>query len=304
MNRSHFPPVDTHFVQSKHVRQTFKIQVMQPPQPRLDTQRFPVVYATDGNFTFDLFKGICWPMQASKHELPPFILVAIGYPGDSPVSGELLRGRDLAFPGCPDYLNGFTFLWDDVLLPEEGAKRFGGAEDFQKFIGDELIPLIDDKYGTLRGDRTYFGHSLGGGFGLFTLFTQTHLFRRYIVSSPTLTYHGVTPVGTRYDNHDFMLRRARDFIASGASLDGIRLHMSVGGEEEFDPVVANWQFTSSFYRMATLMKGAAIPGLQLTSEVFAGRTHTTVWPDAVIHGIRAVLGNSMTSEPAAAASHR
>jgi hypothetical protein len=38
------------------------------------------------------------------------------------------------------------------------------------------------------------------------------------------------------------------------------------------------------------MKAAAIPGLEFTSEAFSGETHTTVWPIAFMHGIRAVFG--------------
>jgi hypothetical protein len=275
-----------------YVCQTFKIQVMRPPQRRVETRRFPVVYVTDGNAVFDIFKGISRLIQSSECESPPFILVAIGYPGDSPCAGHLLRGRDLTFPGCPNYFNGLQRLseWEGVVTPEAGTRDFSGAEDFQRFLGEELIPFIDEKYEALPGDRTYFGHSMGGGFGLFTLFTQKSLFRNYICSSPTLIYHGVTPNGTRYEHHDFLLQRTREFIATSNSLNGIRLYLSVGSEEQFEPIIANWQFTSSFYRMIALLAEAAIPGLTLMSEVLMSETHTTVWPIAFTHGVQAVFG--------------
>jgi hypothetical protein len=41
-----------------------------------------------------------------------------------------------------------------------------------------------------------------------------------------------------------------------------------------------------------LLKAAGIPGLELTTEVFSGERHMTVWPFAFIHGIRAVLGSN------------
>jgi uncharacterized protein len=290
--RKYFPPVETHLLRSKYVAQTFQIQVMQPPQRTGETRKFPVVYVTDGNAWFDALKGISALIQWSECESPPFILVAIGYPSDSPFAGDLLRGRDLTFAGCPNFFSGLQlpWQWEGLLVPEEGTKDFCGGEDFQRFIGEELIPWIDEKYKTLPGDRTYFGHSAGGGFGLFTLFTQTHLFRNYIVSSPTVNYHGVTPNGTRYETHDFMLQRARSFMASTKSLDGIKLYMSVGTEEEFEPLIANWQFTSSFYRMAALLRAAAIPGLGLMTEAFPGETHATVWSVAYTHGVQAVFG--------------
>ncbi|MDB6009724.1 MAG: alpha/beta hydrolase [Gammaproteobacteria bacterium] len=296
----YFPAVETHTLRSTHVSQTFQIQVMRPPQIRGKTRRVPVVYVTDGNAAFDMCKGISWLMQGSERESPPFILVAIGYPGDSPCAGALLRGRDFSFPGCPDYLSGLEVLseWEGIHTPEEGQKSFCGAEDFQRFLAEELIPFIDGKYETVRGDCTYFGHSMGGSFGLFTLFTQPELFRRYVLSSPAISYHGQTPNGAHYEKRDFLLQRARDFVASGKTLDGICLYMSVGTQEQFEPLIANWEFTSGFYRLTALLRKAAIPGLTLMTEALVGESHTTSWPIAFTHGIQAVFGTRMISNGA------
>ena len=295
--QSYFPAVETHLIRSKHVPQSFRIQVMQPPRQRGEIRRYPVIYVTDGNAVFDMFKGISWVMQQSEREAPPFVLVAIGYPSDSPVAGGRLRGRDLTFPGCPNYFSGHEELarWEELLAPEAGTADFCGAEHFQRFLGEELIPFIDERYDTVPDDRTYFGHSVGGGFGLYTLFTLSRLFRNYICSSPTVVYNGVTPSGTRYENHDFMLQRAREFIAGGRSLNGVRLYLSVGTEEEFEPLIANWQFVSGFYRMVALLRRAAIPGLTLMAEAAHGETHTTVWPIAFMRGVQAILGTRRVS---------
>jgi uncharacterized protein len=296
----YFPVVETHMLRSTHVSQTFQIQVMRPPQTRGKTRRAPVVYITDGNAAFDMCKGISWLMQGSERESPPFILVAIGYPSDSPCAGTLLRGRDLTFPGCPDYFSGLQVLseWEGIQAPEEGQKTFCGAEEFQRFIAGELIPFIDEKYETVPGDRTYCGHSMGGSFGLFTLFTQVELFRRYVISSPAISYHGEAPNGIRYENQDFLLQRAREFIASGNTMDNVRLYMSVGTQEQFEPLIANWEFTSSFYRLIAVLRKGAIPGLTLITEALMGETHTTAWPIAFIHGIQAVFGTRTISDRA------
>jgi len=181
--------------------------------------------------------------------------------------------------------------WEGLLIPPVGTKEFFGADDFQQFIRRELIPLVDGKYATVEGSRTYFGHSGGGGFGLYTMLTQPDMFKNYIISSPGLIYHGDVTGGTkRYENYDFALQEVRAFIASGKSLPEVQLYLSVGTEEEFEPAIANFQLTSSFYRMAALLRAAAIPGLKLMTEVFAGETHQTAWPIAFIHGIQAVFG--------------
>jgi predicted alpha/beta superfamily hydrolase len=289
--REYFPAIATHLIRSRFVPQTFKIQVMQPPQRREESRHFPVLYATDGNAMFDVLKGIAWLMQAAKLT-PNFILVGIGYPGESPLAGELLRGRDLTFPGCPNFLHDVSWPWEGVLAPEEGTKDFAGAKDFQEFLAEELIPLIDGNYATVPGDRMYFGHSAGGGFGLWILFTQAHLFRGYIISSPILAYHGLAPDGTRHSHNDFMFTLAREFIMTGRSVDGVRLYMSVGAEEEFEPRIANWHFTSNLYRMIALMKEAAVPGLELATEAFPSETHMTAWLMAFVHGLRAMRGGA------------
>jgi len=163
VNRCHFPPIDTHLLRSKHVAQSFQIKVMQPLQSKESATRFPVLYLTDGNALFDLASGIAALMQAFRSESSRFILVAVGYPGQSPIAGEALRGRDLTFPGCPDFVRGHSLLaeWDGVLLPPAGTTDFGGAAEFQRFLGEELIPYIDARYPTVPHVRAYFGCKSG-----------------------------------------------------------------------------------------------------------------------------------------------
>jgi predicted alpha/beta superfamily hydrolase len=285
----YIPPAETHMLRSRYVAQTYKIQVMQPAQTRGELTHFPVVYVTDGNFAFDVLSGIALSMQLAGPNAPRFIVVGIGYPGDSPRAGARLRTRDLTFPRYPQ-LSTEPLLMEDVLLAEKGTKEFCGGEDFQQFIEHELITFIDAKYSTVAGERTYFGHSSGGGFGLFTMLTKAHLFSRYIVSSPGLSYHGVTTAGVRYDHYEFVLEQARAFVAAGTPLRGTRLYMSVGSEEEYEPQYVDWQLTSSFYRLTAFLKAAAIPGLELMTQVFPGAIHMAAWPMAFINGVQAVFG--------------
>jgi predicted alpha/beta superfamily hydrolase len=282
---TYFPEVETHLIPSRYVDQTFKIQVMRPPQKRDENLGYPVVYVTDGNITFDALKGISWYLQLSERAAPRFILVAIGYPGEAPLTGELLRGRDFTFAGFPDFSN-----LEPSFEGSPPSAGFYGAEQFQMFIRHELIPFVDGTYDTLPGDRTYYGHSFGGAFGLFTLFTAADLFRHYICSSPTIAYSGVDSTGLRHENNEFMLRRVEDFIKSGNSFDDVQLYLSVGSEEQFDPARTNWQFVSGYYRLVTLLKQSPIPGLITMSEVLVGETHMTSWPIAFIHGVQSVFG--------------
>jgi uncharacterized protein len=283
------PPVETHMITSRYVDQTYRIQVMQPVRKKGGTTRLPVVYVTDGNLMFDAFRSIALSMQRASPDAPQFMLVGIGYPSDLPIAGSLLRARDLTFPGYP-HIRIRPPSIEGVLVAKEGTKDFYGADDFLQFLSNELFPTIDANYPTIAGERTYFGHSAGGGFGLYTLFTRSELFNNYIVSSPGLIYHGESSAGMRYDEYDFVLQYARSFIESGAALPGIRLFMSVGTEEEYEPQLLQWRPTSSFYRMAALLRAASIPGLAFIAETFAGERHETIWPRAFICGVHALLG--------------
>jgi predicted alpha/beta superfamily hydrolase len=62
--KRHYPEVLVHELVSSHVAQTFSIKVLLPLQHHGESTRFPVVYLTDGNFFFDIFKGMAQADQA------------------------------------------------------------------------------------------------------------------------------------------------------------------------------------------------------------------------------------------------
>lgn len=295
----HFPPVETHLIRSRHVPQTFKIQVMQPGRRASDTRRFPVVFATDGNWTFDLFKSISYLIQMSPHDSPPFILVGISYPSESPHAGYMLRMRDFTAPPWPKWEK-WGDDWqscmknpylDGVLEPEKGSKNFFGAEEFRNFIAEELIPFIDERYSTLPDQRTYFGHSAGGFFGLYSLCTQPELFQSYVLSSPGVAVHGEPQWGGRFDNYEFGVQMVRELAAAGKPLPaGTKLYLSAGADEQYEPVMTVFRITTSLENLAKAVQDAAIPGLELMFEIIPGETHKTIWPVAFTHGVQAVMG--------------
>ncbi len=287
----YYPPVKTHLIRSKHVAQTFKIQVALPPRRRGDTAPLPVVYVTDANEVFDLFKEHSRLMQVfGLHPFPSFILVGIGYPSDLPYAGLLLRSRDNTLPDQPmpdrQATKALYASLEGLLLPEEGSKTWGGAGDFRDFMAEELVPFIDKTYATLPGHRTYFGHSGGGLLGLFTLCTRPELFRNYVVSSPGWFNH---------KDDDFGFRMVRRFISSSPTLQDTKLYMSVGTEEDYQPTYylasqVGASLTADFFRMVALLKNAAIPGLTIMAEPIPNEVHISVWPIAFMHGVQAVFG--------------
>jgi uncharacterized protein len=61
----------------------------------------------------------------------------------------------------------------------------GNAENFQNFIEESLFPYVKNKFRTTE-DRTIYGHSMGGLFATYVLFTKPTMFNKYIISSPSI----------------------------------------------------------------------------------------------------------------------
>ena len=96
------------------------------------------------------------------------LIVGIGY--DSPLAYDIKRRtRDLT-PAASgeEYANG------------------GGAAEFYDFVKDELFPLVEKKYSTAKSDKIYFGHSVGGLFGIYALLRDDGIFDEFFIASPSL----------------------------------------------------------------------------------------------------------------------
>jgi len=282
-----FPPVERFILRNEAADQIFQIQVQPPLNPPRAGGRCPVVYASDANSSFDVLRGLAWQLQYSGHDAAPFILVGIGYPSEMPLAGAILRGRDLTFAGYPKIV--VTPRFDGTLAPADGAPRQGGAEEFLRFLHHMLAPRIERAY-PASDRRIYFGHSAGAGFGLYSLFEAPDLFDGYILSSPGLAFHGETSAGACYEDYEFLLDRARVFLADAPLAAPKRLYLSAGSAEEDDPNLRPWRLTSQVQRLAALFEEAGRPDLEVFTEILPGETHGTVWAVAFIHAIKHLLG--------------
>lgn len=161
-----------------------------------NNQEYPVVYLLDGislqnslETVYDNYWG---------HYLPHMILVGI--------SNRTNRTRDLTTSKV-NMRRGSSF-----------KKESGGAENFTKFIENELIPYIDNKYKSL-GHRTLIGHSYAGLFTINMLINHKHLFQNYIAIDPSLDW----------DNQK-LLKEAKEKLTS-ESYKGKSLFVSLAAEQ-------------------------------------------------------------------------
>lgn len=131
------------------------------------TERFPVLYMTDGDAHIQHTSGTV-SFLARNARMPEMIVVGIS---NTDRTRDLSPTRVERLPGQPN-----------VQFPTSG-----GADKFLKFIETELIPHVEAKYRT-QPYRALAGHSLGGLFAVHAMISRPELFNSYIAVSPALQW--------------------------------------------------------------------------------------------------------------------
>ncbi len=234
------------YIYSAAVADSFYILVSVPDGYYSSDKRYPVLYVLDGDVAFGMAASIARYLQIGEN-IPELIIVGIGYGGLDKAAGEKRRR---------DYRPTPT----------------GGAINFLKFLEEELLPFIDNNYRTVSGERAINGYSIGGLFGLYTLFTKPEIFNRYIIGSPSLTW----------DNHSIYNYEENSSEKIGEKKIG--LFISVGSEESdekyFDPID----------KLVTQIQERNYSGLKLEAKVFDASTHLMGPPESLTHGLISVFG--------------
>ncbi len=153
-------------VQSEILGEQRPIVVGLPAGYEAGSGSYPVVYVLDGPGHIHHTTGSIGHLAQNGRALPA-IVVGIG---------NTDRTRDL------------TPRSD---LDEERA-RFptgGGAENFRRFLVDELRPFIDEHYRT-NGGSILIGHSFGALFAIDTAIHEPESFNGYVAISPSLWWSG------------------------------------------------------------------------------------------------------------------
>ncbi len=245
---------------SKITGQKYRIYVSLPTGYSAEAagpEGYPVIYLVDGNWHFPTTTGIARFLSPSG-ELPDMIVVGIGYPTDDNAELDTLRETDL-LPGV-------------------------GADPFLGFIQEELMPYIDANYLTNPQDRTLAGHSYGGLFTLYALFTATDAFQRYIALSPALFYHPDW-------NGERLIFDLEEAYAGDHNELPVELFLSVG-ETELEDVgwgsVKLWM-VSNLVEFNDVLESRDYEGLELEMMVADGAFHCAAFPIGVTYGLMAVF---------------
>lgn len=143
----------------------YRIMISLPEGDVPWTGGYPVIYLLDGNAYFPAFHAA----KRAQDRLRGAILVGIGYPSDTPLDFER-RAFDLSPPQPP----------------ERNTPPQGGQDLFLDFIEKRLMPKVNERFKVDQDQRSLVGHSFGGMFGVYTLFTRPALFQHVIAISPSL----------------------------------------------------------------------------------------------------------------------
>jgi len=194
---------ETVTIPSKVLGEERTILVSTPPTYDQSSQRYPVLYMTDGGAHLTHTRGTV-DFLARLGLMPQVIVVGVN---------NTDRTRDLT----PTHVASRTINGRVFENPTSG-----GASKFLDFFEQELFPYVDAHYRTLPL-KFFTGHSFGGLFALNALFTRPEMFHALLAVSPSLNW-----------DDDLPIRQADSFFDGRDELN-VTLFVAMADEEEGDP---------------------------------------------------------------------
>lgn len=239
-----------HVVESAAAGRSYNVFVGVPAgYDAAEDRRYPTVYVLDGGELYPLFVSYAHYLHSGE-EIPEVIVVGISY-------------------GTRDWRQGNNRS-QDFTAPAAGQDHWGGAEAFQRFLSNELMPMIEAEYQSDPGQRILFGQSLGGQFVLRAAQSEPDLFAGYIASNPAL-----------HRNLDHFLQPVSDHTEQTA-----RSKLFVSSATEDDP-----RFREPALRWMSHWRDAPATPWQLRAVDLPGHGHFSAAPIAFRSGMRWILAD-------------
>jgi len=245
------------YIESKYVAgEKYIIQVGLPIGYSPSKKSYPVLYVLDGDKSFGMTKEIAdWLMWSN--EIKDIIVIGISYGKGTDIWWEK-RARDYTHS-------------NDTVTAKGWFKSTGGADNFLKFMKNELFPAINKNYRTNKDSVTIMGISFGGMLSSYVLFTQPEMFNGYIIIAPPLSwnYKSIFELETEYFRNHKELNKT--------------VYMAYGTLDDKDLIINP---TDEFIKN---IQTRNYEGLKLTSRIFEGETHISVYPTALTNGLKTIF---------------
>ncbi len=250
---------------------TYRVMISAPKDVQAGTA-YPVIYVLDGNWYFGaMADAVTW---GSGSDLPPAIVVGIGYPTES--NKEVSSRRYFDFSLSP-------------ASPGMRAGNYGGGDGFIRVIEEEIKPFVATRFTVDRARQTLYGKSLGGLLALRVLLRHPEMFTTYIVASPSIWWNDRQVL----DDEAAFAKRVKD---GGLNL---RVLITSAGNEQYRGPDSDKRekdqarMIDNAVELADRLKMLEPHGLAVTWTLFPDESHNSVSLATLGRAVRFVLPMGM-----------
>ncbi|MBE0462990.1 MAG: alpha/beta hydrolase [Halomonadaceae bacterium] len=202
---------------------------------------YPVIYVLDANAYF----ASLHEAKRAQEQFRQAIIVGIAYPGEAP-HNFLRRSYDLSPP-----------------VPEENnTPPQGGQDELLDFIEDRLMPAVAERFPVDTHHQSLYGHSFGGMFAIYALFTRPDLFNHLVAASPSLWW-----------DDSYLLKHERDFRQQVEAGEANVIHHSLSLIVADHDSLQNQQDASQLYQR---IEPLSAYGLRSSFYTVEGEDHMSV----------------------------
>lgn len=239
-------PTIRHGIESKYLNENREHWISLPLHYS-DSLSYPVIYAFDAEWRFDLIKSIAFDLGANK-KIQNSIVVGIPH-----IEVEKKRGQDLTFSQSRIEYDG-----EEVDSTWYNDSNSGSGMKFYNYLTKELIPDVNKHYST-NNQETLIGHSYGGYFGGYILSLE-HPFEIIHIYDPSIWYSNGEVI-ERFKNADYTQRT--------------KIHLTYQQVPEFHK-----NKIEEFIKVLE-----ANQYIELTTEFYENDTHNSLFLDSFYKGI-------------------
>ena len=195
------PRTDIINITDNATQKRYELYVKLPSNYDAGDKHYPVVYYTDAYWHIEILSAL------SEFLFEDVILIGIAWQTNS--DPQLVEE-------VGPYVSRFSdYSYAPSINEEHQHKyRFGQAAQHLAFIRKDVIPFVDTRYRTDPSKRSYFGYSLGGAFGAYTVMSQPDTFHYYVLGSPSV-WQDITQYTT--PKPEGIASRAKVFISHGST---------------------------------------------------------------------------------------
>jgi predicted alpha/beta superfamily hydrolase len=144
--------------ESKVLKQNRRYMVSLPERYYASERLYPTLYVIDGDFQFQHTSALVTNLSRMG-KIPPMIVIGV------------------ANQGQQDYILHTTWEADD-------NSEYGGASLFNKYLEEDLVPIINQNYRT-NDQQALAGYSLGGLLTTYVMMQENTSFNAFLAMSPS-----------------------------------------------------------------------------------------------------------------------